>query len=295
LSSVRDLILEGRRRLDGLPLSDPALESRLLLQKAAGLSDNELLSSPERPVPPRNARTFFELVEKRRARAPMAYLTGEKEFWSRTFRLFPGVLIPRPETELVVEKVIELSTKKEESILDVGTGCGAIAIALAGELPLARFIAIDVSRRALKAARINAALAPAGRIRFVEGRAPAAFKGLLPAESQDFIVSNPPYVSERDWRGLMPEVRLFEPKRALVPGPTGLEFIKRLIRGSAPFLKPGGHLVLEIGHGQRDGVLSFFDEAWADVRSFDDLSAIPRVIVARKTARERASLSPRPL
>ncbi len=246
----------------------------------------------------------------------MAYLTGEKEFWSRTFRLFPGVLIPRPETELVVEKVIELSTKREESILDVGTGCGAIAIALAGELPLARFIAIDISRRALKAARFNggrgpglcpgvhfrrtrpwiqatgewraegssldAALAPARRIRFVEGNAPAAFKGLLPAESQDFIVSNPPYISERDWRALAPEVRLFEPKRALVSGPTGFEFFSKLIRSSARFLKPQGHLVLEIGHGQREGVLSFFDEAWADVRSFDDLSAIPRVVVARK-------------
>ncbi len=282
MSSIRDLILEGRRRIARLPLSDPALESRLLLQKAAGLSDQEVLTSPERPVASGIAGKFFELVEKRRTRVPLAYLLGEKEFWSRSFRVFPGVLIPRPETELVVEKIIGLSTKQEESIVDVGTGCGAIAIALAGELPSARFIAIDVSRRALKAARINAASSPARRIRFVEGRAPAAFKGLLPAESQDFIVSNPPYISERDWRALAPEVRLFEPKRALVSGPTGFEFFNKLIRSSARFLKPQGHLVLEIGHGQREGVLSFFDEAWADVRSFDDLSAIPRVVVARK-------------
>lgn len=282
MSSIRDLILEGRRRIVHLPLSDPALDSRLLLQKAAGLSDQEVLTSPERPVASGIAGKFFELVEKRRTRVPLATLLGEKEFWSRSFRVFPGVLIPRPETELVVEATIGLSTKKKESIVDVGTGCGAIAIALAGELPSARIIAVDVSRRALKAARFNAALPPARRIRFVEGRAPAAFKGLIRAGSQNFIVSNPPYVSEREWRALAPEVRWFEPKRALVPGPTGLEFIQRLIRSAAFYLRPGGHLVFEIGHGQRDGVLSFFDEAWADVRSLEDLSAIPRVVVARK-------------
>lgn len=276
------MILEGRRRLARLPLSDPALESRLLLQKAAGLSDNEVLSSPERPVASGIARKFLELVEKRRTRAPLATLIGEKEFWSRTFRVFPGVLIPRPETELIVETVLGLSTKNGESIVDVGTGCGAIAIALAGELQSARIIAIDVSRRALKAARFNAALPPARPIRFVEGNAPAAFKGLIRAGSQDFIVSNPPYVSEREWQSLAPEVRCFEPKRALVPGPTGLEFITKLVRSAVVYLKPGGHLVFEIGHGQRDGALSFFDEAWTDVRSFEDLSATPRVVVARK-------------
>jgi len=274
--------VEGRKRLEDVPLSEPALESRLLLRKAAGLTEGEVLASPERPVPARNARAFLGLIEKRRARAPLAYLTGEKEFWSRPFRVFPGVLIPRPETELVVEKVIELSTRGAESIVDVGTGCGAIAIALAGELSSARIIAVDISRRALKAARLNAASRFAGRVRFVEGSAPAVFKGLIPRASQDFIVSNPPYVSEGEWKTLAPEIRLYEPKRALVPGPTGLEFIKKLIRGAAVFLRPQGYLVFEIGHGQRDDVLALFDKTWESVRSFEDLSAIPRVIVARK-------------
>jgi len=282
LSSIRDLIVEGRKRLEEVPLAEPALESLLLLQKAAGLTKGEVLASPERPVPARTVRAFFGLIEKRRARAPLAYLTGEKEFWSQPFRVFPGVLIPRPETELVVEKVIELSAKRAESIVDVGTGCGAIAVALAGELSSARIIAIDISRRALKAARLNASSRLAGRIRFVEGRAPDVFKSLIPEGSQDFIVSNPPYVSKREWEILAPEIRFYEPKRALVAGLSGLEFIRKLIRGAAVFLKPNGYLVFEIGHGQREAVMAFFDKTWASVRSFEDLAAVPRVVVARK-------------
>lgn len=282
MSSVRDLIQEGRRRLGRLPGADAALESRLLLQKAAGLSAREILSSPERLVPPGRARSYLALVEKRRSRIPLAYLIGEREFWSSRFRVVPGVLIPRPETELVVEKVIELSSGRDESIVDVGTGCGAIAVALAGELASARILAVDVSRRALRAARFNAASLPAGRIRFVEGNAPAVFKALLAPDSQDFIVSNPPYVSEREWASLMPEIRLFEPKRALVAGPTGLEFIRKLVPSAAVYLKPGGRLVVEIGRGQKDGVLELLEERWVEVRAFSDLAGIPRVIAARK-------------
>jgi len=213
---------------------------------------------------------------------PLAYLTGVREFWSREFRVFPGVLIPRPETELIVEKVVEMSSGGEESIVDVGTGCGAIAVALAGELPSARILAVDVSRRALRAARLNAAGLPAGRIRFAEGNAPAVFKNLLAPASQDFIVSNPPYIAEGEWASLMPEIRLFEPRRALVAGPTGLEFIRKLIRSAAFYLKPGGRLVLEIGRGQTDGVLRLFDEHWTESRVFKDLAGIPRVMTARK-------------
>jgi release factor glutamine methyltransferase len=181
-----------------------------------------------------------------------------------------------------VEKVIELSSGQDESIVDVGTGCGAIAVALAGELPSARILAVDVSRRALRAARLNAAALPAGRIRFVEGNAPAVFKKLLAPDSQDFIVSNPPYVSEREWAALMPEIRLFEPKRALVAGPTGLEFIRKLVRSAAVYLKPGGRLVVEIGRGQKDGVLGLLDARWEEVRAFSDLAAVPRIVAARK-------------
>ena len=280
--NVEQAVRYASRLLEEDGVATPRLDAELLLAHLLGTKRMGLYVDHLKPLSGEAISAFETLIRRRLQHEPLAYIVGEKEFWSRSFRVFPGVLIPRPETELVVEKIIGLSTKREESIVDVGTGCGAIAIALAGELPSARLIAIDVSRRALKAARLNAASPPARRIRFVEGRAPAAFKGLLLAESQDFIVSNPPYISERDWRALAPEIRLFEPKRALVSGPTGFEFFDKLIRSSARFLKPQGHLVLEIGHGQREGVLSFFDETWADVRSFDDLSAIPRVVVARK-------------
>lgn len=282
MSSIRDLLVEGRNRLGRLPLSDPALDARLLLQKATGLEAPELLSAPGRPVGSATARRFRALIAKRRARTPLAYLTGEKEFWSRPFRVFPGVLIPRPETELIVEKAAALSAGGAESIVDVGTGCGALAVALAGELPSARILAVDISRRALKAARLNAGPDVTGRIRFVEADAPAAFGRLLAPESQDFIVSNPPYISESEWKTLIPEIRLHEPKRAIVAGPTGLEFIRKLIRASILFLRPQGYLVFEIGHGQKRSVLALFDRQWGSVRSFEDLSAIPRVVVARK-------------
>ena len=282
MSSIRELLFQGRRLLRHLPHTDPGLESRLLLQKAAGLAELDVLSASERPVPAIAERRFLKLVEERRARIPLAYLTGEKEFWSIPFKVFPGVLIPRPETELLVEKVIELSSKKREWIVDIGTGSGNIVVSLAKELPRARIIAADISRRALKAARFNAERQKVASIMFVEGN---LFRGLLnvvPQRSVDFIVSNPPYVSAREWRTLEPEIRLFEPKRALVPGPTGFEFIRRLVRGAPDFLRSGGHLLFEVGQGQAGRVLSLFDSRWADVEIFKDLRGSPRLVAARK-------------
>jgi release factor glutamine methyltransferase len=272
--------------LGRLPHADPALESGLLLRKAAGISEGDALMFPERPVPAAAERRFFDLVEKRRARVPLAYLTGEHEFWSISFAVFPGVLIPRPETELVVEKVVALSSRRRERIADIGTGSGNIAVALAGELPNARIIATDISRRALKAARLNAGRRNIHSITFVEGNALAALEGVVRRGSVDFVVSNPPYVSAREWRTLEPEVRGYEPKRALVAGTTGLEFIRRLIDGSRSYLKSGGHLVFEIGAGQADEVVPLFDRGWADIRVGEDLRGIPRVVSARKARAE---------
>lgn len=241
---------------------------------------------PERQVPAAAERRFFDLVQKRRTRVPLAYLTGEREFWSISLAVFPGVLIPRPETELVVEKVVALSSRRRERIVDIGTGSGNIAVALAGELPNARIIATDISRRALKAARLNAERRNINSITFVEGNALAALKGLAQRGTVDFVVSNPPYVSAREWRTLEPEVRGYEPRRALVAGATGLEFIRRLVDGSRTYLKSGGHLVFEIGAGQADEVVSLFNRGWADIRLGEDLRGIPRVVSARKARAE---------
>ncbi len=238
---------------------------------------------PERQVPAAAERRFFDLVEKRRARVPLSYLTGEREFWSISFAVFPGVLIPRPETELIVETVVALSSRRRERIVDIGTGSGNIAVALAGELPKARIIATDISRRALKAARLNAERRNIKSITFVEGNALAALEGVVRRGSVDFVVSNPPYVAVGEWRALEPEVHGYEPRRALVAGPTGLEFIRRLIDGSRAYLKSEGHLVFEIGAGQADEVVSLFHRGWTDIRVGEDLRGIPRVVSARKS------------
>jgi len=282
LSSLRELFLRGRTLLGRLPQADPALESRLLLRKAAGISESDALMNPERLIPAAAERRFFDLVEKRRSRVPLAYLTGEREFWSMAFAVFPGVLIPRPETELIVETVIAMSSGRRERIVDIGTGSGNIAVALAGELPNARIVATDISRRALKAARLNAGRRDISSIAFVEGNALAALEGMVRRGSVDFIVSNPPYITVSEWRTLEPEVRGHEPRRALVAGPTGLEFIRRLVDGSRSYLKPGGHLVFEIGAGQADEVVSLFKGGWTDIRVGEDLRGIPRVVSAGK-------------
>lgn len=283
MSSVRALYLQGKSLLAGLPETNPELNSRLILGKAAALGELEFLISPDKEIPASAERRFFRLIEKRRNRVPLAYLLGEKEFWSMSFRVTPGVLIPRPETELLVEKIIELSASREKlRIVDIGTGCGNIAVSLARELPQARIFAVDRSRRALRAARFNAERHGAETVTFFEGDLFEPLAGRLPRNSVDFVVSNPPYVSSAEWLDLEPEIRKFEPKRALVAGPGGLEAIRRLALGALAYLEPGGWLLLEIGRGQADRALTYFDARWRQKKIFPDLAGVPRVAAARK-------------
>jgi release factor glutamine methyltransferase len=283
VSSVRALYLRGKSLLAGLPEIHPELNSRLLLRKAAALGELEFLISPDKELSSSAERRFFRLIEKRRNRVPLAYLLGEKEFWSMSFRVTPGVLIPRPETELLVEKVIALSAPgKKLRIVDIGTGCGNIAVALARELPRARIFAVDRSRRALRVARFNAERHGAKAVTFFEGDLFEPLAGRLPRNSVDIIVSNPPYVSSAEWLELEPEIRKFEPKRALVAGPGGLEVMDRLARGALAFLRPGGWLLFEIGQGQADRAFTSFDRRWRQKKIFPDLAGVPRVAAARK-------------
>jgi release factor glutamine methyltransferase len=197
-------------------------------------------------------------------------------------------LIPRPETELLVEKVIELSSRRRELIAEIGTGAGHVAVALAKELPQAAIVATDVSPRALEAAERNARLHKASRIEFAAGPfyAPLKKRGLQ--RKCDFIVSNPPYVSTHEWGELPDEIKNHEPREALVAGESGLESIRELIRQAPKFLKPGGYLCLEIGWDQEEKVFSFFGEAWEKPLFFPDLNGIPRVVVGRTRRRARA-------
>ncbi len=256
------------------------LEAKVLLLRAAAVTEARFLAAPDKPCSSKAEAFFLRLVGRRLDGVPLAYLTGKKEFWSIPFEVSPSVLVPRPETEVLVEKVLGLATREDESILDVGTGSGCIAVALAKELPRARIQAVDISERALRVARRNAALHKAGHIQFHRCSLFSAFRGT--GVRFDFIVSNPPYISRGEWDGLPPEVRDFEPRRALLAGESGLELIERLIRRAGTFLRPGGYLIFEIGDGQRDRVLSLFGKRWTEIETAWDLAGQPRVITARR-------------
>jgi release factor glutamine methyltransferase len=276
--TVRQLFNEGTRLLKAVP--HPALEAKILLLHAASLDEKDFYSDPGARLPEKVERGFLGLIRKRLAGHPLDHLTGRKEFWSLPFKVGPGVLAPRPETELVVEKAVESAAGRRPSILDVGTGSGNIAIALSRELPLARITAVDISAQALKIARANAAVLNAVGVRFIRSDILSAFG--KPRPLFDIIVSNPPYVSRREWTELATEVREHEPKRALVGGDKGTEFIEKLIRRSHGFLRSGGRLVMEIGAGQKDDVRSLFGDGWDEIEFTRDLAGVPRVVAARR-------------
>ncbi|HPW16990.1 MAG TPA: peptide chain release factor N(5)-glutamine methyltransferase [Candidatus Aminicenantes bacterium] len=276
--ALADLYRAGVALLGGRPQA--LLEAKVLLLRAARLSEERFLAAPERPCSPQAEAFFRRLVGRRLEGVPLAYLTGTKEFWSIPFEVTPSVPVPRPETEVLVEKVLELSRRDKESIVDVGTGSGCIAVALAQELPKADIDAVDISERALAVARRNAARHRARRVRFLRSDLLSAYRGT--GARFDFIVSNPPYISHREWEALPADVRGYEPRRALLAGESGLELIGRLVRGAGAFLKPGGYLIFEIGEGQRDRVLSLFGRRWTEIETAWDLAGKPRVITARR-------------
>ena len=224
-------------------------------------------------------------MARRAARRPLQYLTGMQEFWSLTFRVTPAVLIPRPETEGLVEAFLRLNNVPDPVVLDIGTGSGCLAVAVAREVPGARVLAGDVSEEALCVARDNAAAhGVAARIVFRRGDLFAPFRGAPGLEGAvDFILSNPPYVGDAQFAGLMPEVRDHEPRAALVAGPDALAVHRRLARECLEFLKPGGHLIAEMGLGQEAGLRTLYGRQprLEVVAVRPDLAGIPRVLIVR--------------
>jgi len=281
LSTLQELFSKGKSLLKDLP--HPDLEVKLLLLESTSIQEEQFYSFPENKLSRAEERRFYKLVSKRLTGYPLAYLTGVKEFWSIPFRVSPGVLIPRPETELIVEKVLELSSRDNETMVDIGTGCGNIAVSLAKELPQARIVAIDKAQKALRLAKLNASRQKISNIIFARGSLFSALPRLGLEGKCDFIVSNPPYVTEEEWTKLDIEIRDHEPKSALVAGKSGLEVINKLVQGAAHYLKTGGCLLVEIGAGQKDKVQSFFDSSsvWEKVNFFKDLNGISRVAVGK--------------
>ncbi|MEX2105763.1 MAG: peptide chain release factor N(5)-glutamine methyltransferase, partial [Solirubrobacterales bacterium] len=202
------------------------MDAELLLAEATGVDRASLIADPKADVPPAAARRFGEMVRRRLRREPVAYILGRKGFRHLEISVDRRVLIPRPETELLVEVALE---RQPATVLDVGTGSGAIALAIADELPGCAVTAIDTSPGALDVARANAErLGLADRVRFLEGGLPEALEGVH-APAFDLILANLPYVAERDWASLQPEVTEWEPREALLAGPDGLDAYRALL------------------------------------------------------------------
>jgi release factor glutamine methyltransferase len=265
--------------------SDTArLDAEVLLAEALGCQRIELYTAFE-DVPGEEPRTAFrELVRRRAEGTPVAYLVGRREFYSLSFRVTPDVLIPRPETEFLVIALLDLARQRpadeEITICDVGTGSGILAVCAAKHLPCARVTALDISPAALEVARANAAdHGVDGRICWIESD---LFRAVPGEPRFDFVLSNPPYVSEAEAKTLPRDVREFEPTRALIAGEEGTEVIRSLIPQAAERLKPGGHLLMEMHPALHDAVQALLenDGRFQLGPTVKDLARLPRVVQA---------------
>lgn len=256
----------------------PRLDAEVLLMHVLGRDRAYLRAWPERTLSPEQADRFRDLIERRAAGLPIAYLTGEREFWSRTFIVRPGVLIPRPETELLIELALDFIPAHEPAdLLDLGTGTGIIAVTLAAERPLAHVTATDLSAEALAIARENAARHGVKNIRFALGPWFAA----LPANARfGLIVSNPPYIADRDPHLRQGDLR-FEPELALQSGPRGLDALTAIVQEARHRLKPGGRLLLEHGYDQAEPLAELLAKlGYAGIAHHHDLQGHRRATTA---------------
>lgn len=250
-----------------------SVDARVLLRFVLQASDAQLAAHPERGLTAGEHKRFTALAARRRAGEPVAYLTGSREFYSLAFKVTPAVLIPRPETELLVEAALEsIAPDAQAGVLDLATGSGCVAIAIAKHRPSARVAAVDISPAALVVARENAKTHAVG-VECIESDWFAALAG----RRFDLIVANPPYVAEGDAHLEAGDLR-FEPRGALVAGPSGLECIEAIVDQAAQFLAPGGRLVLEHGHDQGGCARVLLDAAgYREVATRRDLAGVERV------------------
>ena len=278
-ASVREALDAAADALVAVGVDEPRLDAELLLGEAMGCERSALVADAGMEVPAAAGRRFGEMVRRRLRREPVAYILGRKGFRRLELMVDSRVLVPRPETELLVELALELRPAR---VLDVGTGSGAIALAVADELPEAEVTATDTSAGALEVARGNAErLDLSERVRFVEGTLPDADGGY------DLVLANLPYVAERDWASLQPEVTKYEPREALLAGTDGLDAYRALIPECAPLLsryaeQMRGALAVEVGEGQASAVAELMCEAgFGEVEARRDLAGIERVVIGR--------------
>jgi len=270
--------------LQAAEIADPVREADWLLASVLGFPLHTLVVEGDRAVSSVQAERAWTLIRRRAKRQPLQYLLGTQEFRGLEMAVTPDVLIPRPETELLVEATLQAVLDiRGPRVLDVGTGSGCIAVSLARGRSDATVVAVDISAPALAVARANALCHGVGdRIRFVQGDLLTAFS-VSPDGVFDVIVSNPPYVPVGELDALQPEVAWYEPRLALAAGTDGLDYHRRLLRGAPELLKGGGHLVLELGRGQADQVrrLSQQTGAFISLECRKDAAGIERVLLAR--------------
>jgi release factor glutamine methyltransferase len=310
---IRGALKEGMAQLRGAQIPSHTLATELLLMHALQRDRAWIYSHPEELIDAAAAERFLALIARRGAGEPVQYLTGEQEFWGLEFEVTPAVLIPRPETEHVMEVALarlgergikihmDTGARRETlRVADVGTGSGCLAVALAWELPHAEVFATDIFERALEVARRNAVRHNvADRIHFLQRDLLTGFehtdptgvgpRHAVPASTQDvalfdLIVSNPPYIARNEAAHLQREVRDYEPHAALFGGPTGIEMYERLIDQARDLLRDRGILVLELGHDSAEHVRAIFDAQpeWTKVSITVDLAGIPRVLAAER-------------
>jgi len=276
---------DERFRREGL--STPRLDAEVLLAETLGVDRVGLYTHFDQPLHPEELARFKKLFQRRLQREPVAYIIGRREFWSLTFKVTPDVLIPRPETEILVAEALNVlssptRTARHFRILEMGTGSGAISVALAREFPSASVLATDLSAKALIVAQENASRLGVGeRVQFLRGDL------FVPVEKEfafDLIITNPPYIAEEDFPSLPPEVRGFEPRLALDGGKDGLNFFRRVLPRVGEFLNPGGWFLAEIGDGQGGKIRQIAEgnPEFVSCGFVRDLAGIERVFKARK-------------
>jgi len=276
---ISEILPEAARALADSGVPEPVRESSSILQFALGRDRVFLFSHPEYELTDEEYSRFDELLGRRRNREPLQYITGRQEFYGLEFLVTPAVLIPRPETEMLVAKGLEiLRGLKEPEFAEIGVGSGCISVSILANLPNAKAVGSEISPGALAVAKANAERhSVSGRLELFESDLCEAFGD----RRFDMIISNPPYVPASDIDGLQPEVRSFEPHTALTDGGDGLSIVNRIIHDSAAFLKSGGYLLMEIGFSQAERVRSVFDlSIWQNVDILPDFQAIPRMAVA---------------
>jgi release factor glutamine methyltransferase len=282
MPDISEILRQATEILQAGEIAQPRREANSLLAFALQRDKTFLIAHPEYALSVEEETRFREFLRRRAAREPFQYITGRTEFYGLDFEVTPDVLIPRPETELIVENAVEiLRGIKNPRFCEIGAGSGCISVSILHETPAARAVALDVSEKALQIARRNAEKHKVSER--LELKISDVF-GVLSCEQFDLIVSNPPYIPREDFAALQPEVRDFEPRFALTDDSDGLSIIEKIISRAPEFLKPNGFLLLEIGFNQAVKVREMFSpDVWREITILPDLQGIPRTVKAVKS------------